>query len=89
VPGREERRWNVRITQDADWSCHIAIAWTRATETCPGELCVLMTNLEASGWVLRHYLKRMQIEESFRCCTVVTIQRERGMIEYHTLSEVL
>jgi hypothetical protein len=25
-----------------------------------------MTNLHADGWVLRHYLKRMHIEESFR-----------------------
>jgi hypothetical protein len=38
----------------------------RATPTCPAELCVLMTNLRPSGWVLRHYLKRMHIEESFR-----------------------
>jgi len=63
-----QRRYysNVRITQDADWRCNLAITWTRATETCPAELCVLMTNLEPSGWVLRHYLKRMHIEESFR-----------------------
>ena len=25
-----------------------------------------MTNLHADGWVLRHYIKRMHIEESFR-----------------------
>jgi hypothetical protein len=25
-----------------------------------------MTNLRPSGWVLRHYLKRMHIEQSFR-----------------------
>jgi hypothetical protein len=25
-----------------------------------------MTNVHADGWVLRHYLKRMHIEESFR-----------------------
>jgi hypothetical protein len=63
-----ERRYlpNVRITQEADWTCNLAITWTRATPTCPAELCVLMTNLRPSGWVLRHYLKRMHIEESFR-----------------------
>jgi hypothetical protein len=65
-PGERRYLFNVRITQDADWCCHLAITWTRATETCPAELCVLMTNLEPSGWVLRHYLKRMHIEESFR-----------------------
>jgi hypothetical protein len=63
-----ERRflWDVRITQEADWTCNIAITWTRATSNRPAELCVLMTNLEPSGWVLRHYLKRMHIEQSFR-----------------------
>ena len=65
---RGERRflWDVRITQEADWQCNIAITWTRETPSHPAELCVLMTNLEPSGWVLRHYLKRMHIEQSFR-----------------------
>jgi hypothetical protein len=63
-----ERRYlpNVHVTLEADWTCNLAITWTRATPTCPAELCVLMTNLRPSGWVLRHYLKRMHIEESFR-----------------------
>lgn len=63
-----ERRYlpNVRVTLEADWTCNLAITWTRATPTCPAELCVLMTNLRPSGWVLRHYLKRMHSEESFR-----------------------
>jgi Transposase DDE domain len=63
-----ERRYlpNVRVTLEADWLCNLAITWTRATPTCPAELCVVMTNLDPSGWVLRHYLKRMHIEESFR-----------------------
>lgn len=63
-----EKRYlpNVCITLEADWACNLAITWTRATPTCPAELCVLMTNLRPSGWVLRHYLKRMHIEESFR-----------------------
>lgn len=63
-----QRRYlkNVRLTREADWQCNLAITWTRATTKCPAELCVLMTNLHADGWVLRHYLKRMHIEESFR-----------------------
>lgn len=63
-----ERRYlpNGHITLEADWTCNLAITWTRATPNCPAELCVLMTNLRPSGWVLRHYLKRMHIEASFR-----------------------
>lgn len=63
-----QRRYlpNVRITLEADWLCNLAITWTRATSTCPAELCIVMTNRYPDGWVLRHYLKRMHIEESFR-----------------------
>jgi hypothetical protein len=56
----------VPITLAADWICNLAISWTRPTTTCPAESCVVMTNLPPSGWVLRHYLKRMHVEESFR-----------------------
>jgi hypothetical protein len=61
---KDERRYlpNVQITLEADWTCNLAITWTRATPSCPAELCVVMTNLRPSGWVLRHYLKRMHIE---------------------------
>jgi hypothetical protein len=65
-PGQRRYFPNVRLTREADWCCNIAITWTRATTKCPAELCVVMTNLHADGWVLRHYLKRMHIEESFR-----------------------
>ena len=63
-----ERRYlnKVRLTLEADWECNLAITWTRTTAKCPAELCVVMTNLHADGWVLRHYIKRMHIEESFR-----------------------
>jgi hypothetical protein len=63
-----ERRYlpNVRVTLKADWICNLAITWTRAALSCPAEPCVLVTNLRPSGWVLRQYLKRMHIEESFR-----------------------
>lgn len=64
-----QRRYltNVRLTQEADWRCHLAITWT--TPTKPGEvaeLCAVMTNWVPSLWVLKHYLRRMHIEESFR-----------------------
>lgn len=65
-PGQRRYLPNVRVTLEADWICNLAITWTRATPSCPAELCVVMTNLPPSGWVLRHYLKRMHIEESFR-----------------------
>jgi hypothetical protein len=60
-----QRRYlpGVRITHEADWQCNLAITWTRATAKSPAELCVLMTNPHADGWVLRHYLKRMHSEE--------------------------
>ena len=63
-----QRRYlpNVRITLEADWLCNLAITWTRATPSCSAELCIVMTNRYPDGWVLRHYLKRMHIEESFR-----------------------
>jgi hypothetical protein len=64
--GQQRYLPNVRITLEADWLCNLAITWTRATPTCPAELCVVMTNRYPDGWVLRHYLKRMHIEESFR-----------------------
>jgi len=65
-PGQRRYFPNVRLTREADWTCNLAITWTRATPKCPAELCVVMTNRHADGWVLRHYLKRMHIEESFR-----------------------
>jgi hypothetical protein len=61
-PGERRYLPNVLVTLEADWVCNLAITWTRATPLCPAELCVLMTNLRPSGWVLRHYLKRMHIE---------------------------
>jgi len=47
-----------------DWYCNVAITWTRASAKCPAELCVVMTNLHADGWVLRHYLKRMHMKKA-------------------------
>ena len=65
-PGQRRYLPRVRLTSEADWECNLAITWTRATAKSPAEVCILMTNLHADGWVLRHYLKRMHIEESFR-----------------------
>ena len=81
---RGERRYlpNVQVTVEADWTCNLAIVWTRATPTCPAELCVLMTNVRPSGWVLRHYLKRKcgrkaVCERSPRTCGTIA-GRQRG-----------
>jgi len=60
-PGEQRYLPNVRVTLEADWTCNLAITWTRATPNCPAELCVLMTNLHPSGWVLRHYLNRYKL----------------------------
>jgi Transposase DDE domain len=65
-PGQRRYLPRVRLTLEAAWECNLAITWTRATAKCPAELCGVMTNLHADGWVLRHYLKRMHFEESFR-----------------------
>lgn len=64
--GQQRYLPNVGITLEADWRCNLAITWTRATPNNPAELCIVMTNRYPDGWVLRHYLKRMHIEESFR-----------------------
>lgn len=63
-----QRRYftNVRLTQEADWRCHLAITWTTPKPGEPAELCAIMTNWVPSKWVLKHYLKRMHVEESCR-----------------------
>jgi hypothetical protein len=65
-PGKPRYLANVQLTQRGNWRCNIAITWTRATKTCPAELCAVMTNREPTKWVLNHYLRRMHIEQSFR-----------------------
>lgn len=65
-PGQRRYFTNVRLTQDADWRCNLAITWTTPKPGEPAELCAIMTNWVPSAWVLKHYLKRMHIEESFR-----------------------
>jgi hypothetical protein len=65
-PGQRGYLQNVRLTQEADWLCNLAICWTRPTPKAPPELCAVMTNLRASAGTLAWYLKRMRIEESFR-----------------------
>lgn len=63
-----QRRYftNVRLTQDADWRCHLAMTWTTPKPGEPAELCAIMTNWVPSKWVLHHYLRRMHVEQSFR-----------------------
>lgn len=64
--GRCRYLQNVRLTVEADWTCNIALTWTRATPKSPPELCAVMSNRRAHISVLRHYLRRMHIEQSFR-----------------------
>lgn len=65
-PGQRRYVTNVHLTQDADWRCHLAITWTTPKPGEPAELCAIMTTWAPGAWVLKHYLKRMHIEESFR-----------------------
>lgn len=67
VPKGQKRYFpNVRLTMEGDWLCNLAVTWTEATKNNPSELCALITNRHASAWVLKYYLRRMQIEQSFR-----------------------
>lgn len=52
---------DIRLTVEHKWPCNLALVWT-----ADDKLCVLMTNLPPSRWVLRHYLKRMHLEQAFR-----------------------
>lgn len=65
---RGERRYypHIRLTQEGAWPCHLAVTWTTPKPGEEPELCAIMTNWHPNGWVLRHYLRRMHIEESFR-----------------------
>ena len=65
-PGQRRYLTNVRLTSEADWRCHLAITWTTPKPGEPAELCAVMTNWVPSAWVLKHYLRRMHIEEGFR-----------------------
>lgn len=64
--GKSRHYQGVRLTADADWVCNLSVTWTRATPKQPSELCALVTNLSACPRILRDYLKRMHVEESFR-----------------------
>ncbi len=66
TPGRPGYFQNVRLTAEADWTCNLAVTWTKATPKQPAELCAIAMNLPACPRTLKDYLKRMHIEESFR-----------------------
>jgi hypothetical protein len=66
TPGRPGYFQNVRLTAEADWTCNLAVTWTKATPKQPAELCAIAMNLTACPRTLKDYLKRMHIEESFR-----------------------
>ena len=65
-PGHPRYFQNVRLTAEADWTCNLAVTWTRATPKQATELCAIAMNLTACQRTLKDYLKRMHIEESFR-----------------------
>jgi hypothetical protein len=65
-PGCPRYFQNVRLTAEADWSCNLAVTWTKATPQQPAELCAIAMNLTACQRTLKDYLKRMHIEQSFR-----------------------
>lgn len=66
MPGQTRYFKNVRLTQHKQFRCNIMVTWTKATPKQPAELCVVMTNLSPCHANLKHYLKRMHIEQSFR-----------------------
>jgi hypothetical protein len=66
TPGRPRYFQNVRLTAEADWTCNLAVTWTKPTPKQPAELCAIAMNVPACQRTLKDYLKRMHIEESFR-----------------------
>jgi hypothetical protein len=65
-PGRPRYFQNVRLTAEADWTCNLAVTWTKPTPKQPAELCAIAMNVPANAHSLNDYLKRMHIEQSFR-----------------------
>lgn len=65
-PGHARYFKNVRLTQAKQFACHLMVTWTKATPKHPAELCAVITNLHPCRANLKHYLKRMHIEQSFR-----------------------
>jgi hypothetical protein len=65
-PGQSRYFAQVRLTHAAAWTCNLLVTCTVATAKRPSELCALISNLPATARTLRKYLRRMQIDESFR-----------------------
>ena len=65
---RGQRRYfpNVALTRNHGFRCQLMVTWTEATETEDPELCAVITNQRPCMRQLKHYLKRMGIEQSFR-----------------------
>jgi hypothetical protein len=66
LPGQARHFKKVRLTQAKQFACNLMVTWTRATPKHPAELCAVITNLHPCHANLKHYLKRMHIEQSFR-----------------------
>jgi len=64
-PGHPRYFQNVRLTAEADWTCNLAVTWTKATPKQPAELCAIALTLTAGPRTLKDYLKRMHIEIVF------------------------
>ena len=72
-PGQCRYFRQVGLTRDKAFVCNLMLTWTEATPKQSAELCAVITNLRPCFKTLRAYLKRMQVEESFRddksgCC---------------------
>jgi hypothetical protein len=63
-----QRRYfpNVALTRNHAFHCQLMVTWTKATEREAPELCAVITNQQPCLRHLKHYLKRMHIEQSFR-----------------------
>lgn len=66
VPGQARYFKSVRLTQAKQFTCNLMVTWTKATPKQKAELCAVITNLHPCHANLKHYLKRMHIEQSFR-----------------------
>ncbi len=66
APGQTRYCKNIALTQTKQFRCNLMITWTKATPKQPAELCAVITNLHPCRANLKHYLKRMHIEQSFR-----------------------
>lgn len=78
---------DVRITAEGQGRAHLAIPWTLPTAKQPAAIVAVMANRKANRQRLRGYLKRMQIEQSFRADTSADCDREPTTVDDPARSE--